>query len=149
MTTQTIRRFAAIPAVILATALTGCEDDGVTDPNDDIVGNFTATEAVFTDSNDLTNSFDVIEANGSLDMDFNQDGTFRSELNIPDRDPVVRTGTFERNGTDVLITENGATRTVTMERTGNDFVLDDPATEFAFAGGAPAPARLEARFQQR
>lgn len=149
MTTQMIRRLAVVPALVLATAFTAACDDDLTDPNDEIVGEFTATEAVFTDNADVNNEFDVLAEGGTLDMDFRQDGTFSSTLAVPTRDPIVRSGDFEVSGDEIVMTEGNVTRAVTFNRTATGLNIDDPGARFDFDGTGPISSTLTARFQQR
>lgn len=148
MRTQLIRRFAMVPALIFAAALTtACDDDGTT-PQEGIVGNFTATEAVFTDAADANNQVDVIAEGGAVDLDFRGDGTFRSELRRPDREAVVGTGTFTVDQSNIRFTQDGATRTATFQRNGTALTIQDPGTRFDFGTG-PVAASADLTLQPR
>lgn len=148
--TLTLRRAAAVPALILATAFAAaCDDDG-TAPDNQIVGDFEATSAVFTETADPANTLDVIEADGTFDMRFQQDGTFTSTLALPDRDPVVRTGTFDVQGSNIVFTESGTPRTVPFQRTTTGISFVDEADRFDFTGtGVTTPATFDATLRQR
>lgn len=148
MTTRTLRRFAVLPALILAAAVTTACDGDPTDTDDALVGEFTATDARFTSADDPNNQFDVIGNQGSLDLDFRSDGTFRSELNVDGQAPVIRTGSFQLDGSNLNFTESGTTRTATFTRTNTGFTLDSPNEQFDFGVG-PQPARLNATFGPR
>lgn len=151
MSAQTMRRFAVLPALIVATALTAaCDDDDVTSPEDDLVGDFTATEAVFTSNDDPNTRFDVTDEDGTLELDLREDRTFESRLDLPGRDRVVRTGTFDVQGQNLLLTENGTTRSVAFQRTGTGLTINDPGDRFDFGTGAGlGPATLDATFRVR
>lgn len=130
--TRTMRKFTMIPALVIAAAFTAACDDDVTDTTDPLVGDFSATEAVFTDAADPATQFDVIAQDGSFDVSFREDGTFTSRLAIPGRTAVVRTGTFTRNGSNLVLTENGTARPVAFTLTGNNLTLEDPGDRFDF-----------------
>lgn len=147
MTTRTLRRFAVLPALVLAAAVTACDDDDPTATDDALVGTFSATEAVFTDEADPNNQFDVIAEDGTFDMEFRSDQTFRSELNLPERDPVVRTGSFALDGSNLTLTEDGVSRNATLTRSGSDLIIADPGDRFAFDNEVTVPARMNARLR--
>lgn len=147
--TAKIRRFAILPVLALAGAVAGGCDDDPTAARATLTGDFEATDAVFTDAANANTTFDLIGQGGSLDMSFGTDGTFTSNLAVPDRDPVLTTGTFQVQGSDILFTSGGVTNTVGFTRTGGTLTLANPATEFDFGTGTAVAARMDATLQQR
>lgn len=150
--TRTIRRLAVLPTLALAAAFGTACDDGVSDVERGLVGQFDATEAVFTDAADPNTSFDLIAEGGTMDVDFRSDGTFTSNLRIPGRDEVVRTGTFTTEGPQVAFTSGGVTTRADFQRDGNLLTLSGPSVtgDFDFGDDRGAiPARFDARFAAR
>lgn len=147
--TCTLRRLAAVPALVFATAFTVACDDDITDPSDQLIGDFEATEAVFTSTEDPTTTFDVVAEDGTFDVRFDEDRTFTSTLAIPGRTSVVRTGTFDVVGSDLFLTEDGVTRTVPFTRTATGLTFTDPGDRFDFEGtGTAAPASFDVTLRQ-
>ena len=58
-------------------------------------GEWQATDLVLTNAADPTQSFDVIDAGGSLFLRFSLEGEFQSIIQAPGQDDDVETGTYE------------------------------------------------------
>ncbi len=88
----------SVSAVCLA-GLVGCGDlNDFVQPTitpAQLSGEWRATDLVLTNQADPTQSFDVIDAGGSLFLRFSLEGEFQSIIQAPDQDDNVETGTYE------------------------------------------------------
>lgn len=101
-----MRRINAIAMALLVPALlTGCDDDDdLIGVNQDVVGDFQATNFGFTGTADPSLARDFDADGSTFTLSLRNDGTFESSFaDAAGAAPMVRTGTFTTTGNQIML----------------------------------------------
>lgn len=130
-----MRAVALAAAVSVAAACESATAPRVT-TLDDLVGNYTATSAVFTAAADAAVTHDVLGTGGTYILQIHPGGQYTTTLQRPGHAHTVRTGTLALNGDRMAVTEWGQpTRMVEFSLSGDVLTWHDMTDRFDFGGG--------------
>ena len=91
-------------ALLMPVLMTACEDDdGPFETNDDLVGNFQASNFGFTGTANTSLARDFDREGATFTVSLRNNGTFESRFTEQGASPVVRTGTFTTQGNEVVL----------------------------------------------
>jgi hypothetical protein len=140
--------------LVIATAGCHTEPQGVTAPllgRARLAGAFDARVALLTAMQDPRLRVDVISQDGQFRFDLGE-GRFTSQLVVPERTDVLRTGTAVIVGDRLVLTDDGSigSRTIPFTFDAGVLRLTDPTFAFDFSNvGLALPAVLTAELVRR
>lgn len=153
--------FAALLAFVLVPACGGDDDGDTTGPDDEefqaLVGTWMASSAVFTNSDDPSESFDVVAAGATIQIEVTSDHTYTITSTVPGEGTETESGEIDVEGGQVVLTfdDDGTTETERLDYTlsNNDQTLTvsfEGDDEFDFDGdGEDDPAQVEIVLQKQ